>query len=161
MLQYWNFNTRKRTFGRFGWALLEGRRFTQAAATAWQVNSTFQWKRQLCAGPIINVRDLTSRIEAAYCRFTMVRKKLASHHVFHSKTAGTVRIWPRYAWSPTRTFYRLYAVNARCVYTPLLDWFQLPLHFFSNDYMPTCQGLIDFVRIEPTDANLSRNKYSS
>ena len=33
--------------------------------------------------------------------------------------------------------------------------------FFSNDYMPTCQGLIDFVRIEPTDANLSRNKYSS
>ena len=37
MLQYINFNTSKCTFGRFGWTLLEGCTFTQAAATARQV----------------------------------------------------------------------------------------------------------------------------
>ena len=82
MLQYWNFNTSKRTFGRFGWTLLKGNSTTQAGATAWHANSTLQHKSPSCASHAINTLDLTSRIEATYCRFTVVEKKPELHHVF-------------------------------------------------------------------------------
>ena len=53
----------------------------------------------------------------------MVQKKRTSHHFFHLKTAGTVGIWQRHGRSPTWTFYRLYGIHARCVYTPpLIDF---------------------------------------
>ena len=124
MLQYWNFNTGKRTFGRFGWTLLEGNSATQAGATAQHANSTLQHKRPSCASHTINTRDLTCWIEVRYSRFTIVKKKPALPHVFHLKTAKTFGICFGHAGSPTWTFYWLHTVQYRCVCTPLSSDFR-------------------------------------
>ena len=158
MLQYWNFNTSKRTFGRFGWTLLKGNSATQAGATAWHANSTLQHKSPSCASHAINTLDLTSRIEATYCRFTVVEKKPELHHVFSRENGQNF-------WHLTKTcqitnlgfLLTLRSPIPVCLHA-LIMRFPLPLLLFSNDYMPTCQGLIDCVRNECANTNLSRNK---
>ena len=132
MLQYWNFNTSKRTFGRFGWTLLKGNSATQAGATAWHANSTLQHKSPSCASHAINTLDLTSRIEATYCRFTVVEKKRNCIMFFHMKTAKTFGIWQRHARSPTWAFFWLYAVQYRCVCTPSVCDFRCRFYCFQT-----------------------------
>ena len=62
----------------------------------------------------------------------MVQKKRTSHRCFHVKTARTVGNWQRHAWSPTWTFYRLYGIHARCVYTPVSSDFCCRFIFFQT-----------------------------
>ena len=156
MLQYWNFNTSKRPFGRFGWTLLEGNSATQAGATAWHANSTLQHKRPSCASHAINTLDLASRIEAE-SKFIIVERN-PLHRVFSRENGQNF-------WHLTKTC-RItnlgFLLNSRspipvCLHA-LINWISLPLLLLSNDYMPTCQGLIDCVPNEYANTNLSRNK---
>ena len=59
-------------------------------------NSTLQHKSPSCASHAINTLDLTSRIEATYCRFTVVEKKPELHHVFSRENGQNV-------WHLTKT----------------------------------------------------------
>ena len=157
MLQYWNFNTGKRTFGRFGWTLLEGNSATQAGATAQHANSTLQHKRPSCASHTINTRDLTCWIEVRYSRFTIVKKTQHCLMFFTWKRPKPLAfaldmpdhqlgLSIGFTQSNTGVFarpYRVISVAALSV---------------SNDYMLTWQGLIHCVRNEYANANLSRTK---
>ena len=53
----------------------------------------------------------------------MVQKKINIASLFSRENRRNGCIWHRHAWSPTWTFYRLYGIHARCVYTPPLSDF--------------------------------------
>jgi hypothetical protein len=80
----------------------------------------------------------------------MVQKKRTSRHFFHLKTAGTVGIWQRHGRSPTWTFYRLYGIHARCVYTPpLIDFCRCFIHYESNHRYNVWATGIKFQQSQP------------